>query len=659
MLWEQISRRFWPKSWFGWKRFAAIPAARFARVGRRPARVVVRSVGGYHLNRWFVLVVIGSMLVPSIVAAQSTTKNRTQRWKPADVSMQADGLVKDALYYEIYGDKNRREKLLSEASKVSPNFAPARWQSGHVKLDDRWVKTDEVSELAANNAQLARYTAKRNESSDTPTGHLSLARWCEARGLDQQARAHYSNVLDFQSDHAEARGKLGFRRLNGVWVTEAEMNAVNEQAKQFASAIENWSSPVSRIREGLQSNNERNRKAAEQELAKIEDLSAIPVLERALSAASEASAVRLVNKLAGWRDPQATRSLTRQAIYSPWEAVRQLASHKLQGRPYEEYVPTLLDQLRTAVQVGNTFFRAGDQLVLREFFVREGASAWELLTIDTAYTREARRGGDSNDTLSRAITDMRRTAATRQVLASAQNGEQSQLNERIIGCLTLATGQTTRVSPEDWWNWWNSENEMSDSGAKPVNSQYDRDRRYLIDRVVEQSPPPSTEGVRLVSSTSRPFGPARAECLAAGTPVWTITGTQPIEQIRIGDLVLAQDTETGELAYKAVLRRTVRPAGPVFQVDVDGQTYRASGGHLFWVTGEGWVKARHLRSGNVLHCCGGTASVNDAKEAASEPTYNLVVADFSTYFVGPDKILSHDVTLRQPTRAIVPGLPRE
>jgi hypothetical protein len=45
-----------------------------------------------------------------------------------------------------------------------------------------------------------------------------------------------------------------------------------------------------------------------------------------------------------------------------------------------------------------------------------------------------------------------------------------------------------------------------------------------------------------------------------------------------------------------------------------------------------------------------------AIESGSEAqTYNLVVADFSTYVVGNGKLLSHDVTDRRPTRMIVPG----
>ena len=37
-------------------------------------------------------------------------------------------------------------------------------------------------------------------------------------------------------------------------------------------------------------------------------------------------------------------------------------------------------------------------------------------------------------------------------------------------------------------------------------------------------------------------------------------------------------------------------------------------------------------------------------------TYNLVVADFNTYFVGESGILVHDNTPRKPTRAVVPGM---
>ncbi len=41
---------------------------------------------------------------------------------------------------------------------------------------------------------------------------------------------------------------------------------------------------------------------------------------------------------------------------------------------------------------------------------------------------------------------------------------------------------------------------------------------------------------------------------------------------------------------------------------------------------------------------------------AFQAAYNLVVADFHTYFIGEAKILVHDNTIHQPTDVVVPGL---
>src|SRR5690606_6376334 len=128
-----------------------------------------------------------------------------------------------------------------------------------------------------------------------------------------------------QPDHAEARSKLGFRRVNDIWVTEDEIRAVEADAKRLAKAIEQYLPAAYRIRDGLQSNNEKQRAAAEAELAKIEDVWAIPVLERILSAAGEECATKFVNKISQWKGEPVSRSLARQSVYSPYDNVRFLA----------------------------------------------------------------------------------------------------------------------------------------------------------------------------------------------------------------------------------------------------------------------------------------------------------------------------------------------
>jgi hypothetical protein len=141
--------------------------------------------------------------------------------------------------------------------------------------------------------------------------------------------------------------------------------------------------------------------------------------------------------------------------------------------------------------------------------------------------------------------------------------------------------------------------------------------------------------------------------------VWTSAGTVPIEDIRIGDLVLSQNPETGELAFKPVLQTSVRPSEQLVRIAVisrQEEFLEGSGGHPLWVSGDAWVLLRQIQSGAILHGIDGPAQVSFAEEGSVAETHNLVVDDFHTYVVGEAKVLCHDNTPRQPTSALVPGL---
>jgi hypothetical protein len=129
-----------------------------------------------------------------------------------------------------------------------------------------------------------------------------------------------------------------------------------------------------------------------------------------------------------------------------------------------------------------------------------------------------------------------------------------------------------------------------------------------------------------------------------------------IEKIKIGELVLAQNTETGELAYKAVIDTTIRPACPIIETHLGETSIRASRGHPFWVSGIGWQMAKELKAGQWLHTANGAVLIDSAEPSDEAVCYNLVVADFHDYFVSNAKVLVHDNLLRGPTLARVPGL---
>jgi hypothetical protein len=68
--------------------------------------------------------------------------------------------------------------------------------------------------------------------------------------------------------------------------------------------------------------------------------------------------------------------------------------------------------------------------------------------------------------------------------------------------------------------------------------------------------------------------------------------------------------------------------------------------------------AKFLTAGDILHRANGLVVVESIGEAPSERSYNLVVDEFATYFVGEQRLLVHDNTMRKPTQAIVPCLVR-
>jgi hypothetical protein len=150
---------------------------------------------------------------------------------------------------------------------------------------------------------------------------------------------------------------------------------------------------------------------------------------------------------------------------------------------------------------------------------------------------------------------------------------------------------------------------------------------------------------------------SRFSCLGAGTKVWTDMGRKVIEEVQVGDRVLSQHPRSGELAYRPVLQTSIRPASRLVVLHAGGSSIVASEGHLFWVSGDGWLRACDARGGMELHALDGTVQLSRVEAGRFEPAYNLVVADFHTFFVGDEKpVLCHDNTDRRKTDAVVPGL---
>ncbi|MEV7355120.1 polymorphic toxin-type HINT domain-containing protein [Kitasatospora sp. NPDC091276] len=149
----------------------------------------------------------------------------------------------------------------------------------------------------------------------------------------------------------------------------------------------------------------------------------------------------------------------------------------------------------------------------------------------------------------------------------------------------------------------------------------------------------------------------RCQSFIADTLVIMSDGQQkPIDQVEVGDLVMATDPQTGESSAKIVTAVVVTPDDEDF-TDLSFPDEAASATplvttwhHPFWsVTNGRWVEASELHSGDQLRTPrGAPTTVTGVRNYHQQAlTYNLTVADLHTYYVlaGNVPVLVHNSDL--------------
>lgn len=114
----------------------------------------------------------------------------------------------------------------------------------------------------------------------------------------------------------------------------------------------------------------------------------------------------------------------------------------------------------------------------------------------------------------------------------------------------------------------------------------------------------------------------------------------------VGDIVLAENPETGEIALKRVVRTFENESNELVHVFVNGEELVTTPEHPFYVPKLGWTSAIKLRAGDVLVLSNGEYVIVEKvqHEILESPikVYNFEVEDFHTYFVGESSVLVHN-----------------
>ncbi len=156
------------------------------------------------------------------------------------------------------------------------------------------------------------------------------------------------------------------------------------------------------------------------------------------------------------------------------------------------------------------------------------------------------------------------------------------------------------------------------------------------------------------------------KCFLAGTQVLMADGTtKAIEEVELGDEVLATDPVTGETVAEEVAATIVTDNDKVFVELTVGtpegpERLTATHEHPFWsVSAKEWVDAEDLTPGTRLRTDDGrTVAVEKVRRYADEArTYNLTITDLHTYYVlaGQTPVLVHNSNCAGAGRDLIGG----
>lgn len=265
----------------------------------------------------------------------------------AKAGRSADGQVKLALWCESRGLTAERLHHLTLAVLADPGHAAARGLMGLVAVDGRWSRPEAVAAKVATDPALAEYEARRLDAPETLEGQLALGDWAAARGLADQARAHWiaANRIDPSGD--EPWKRLGYKKVSGRWITDARALAEKREADAQGRADRQWKPILEEARRQLAIPARRGE--GEATLAGVTDPRAVPSIGRVFASteARQPIAVRLLGQVDA---PSASRALASLSVLARSAEARRSATETLRGRDPRDYAEALIALLAEPIR---------------------------------------------------------------------------------------------------------------------------------------------------------------------------------------------------------------------------------------------------------------------------------------------------------------------
>jgi Pretoxin HINT domain len=563
---------------------------------------------------------------PEIATGPSVEDRATYQAAKARAGRDPDAHVRLALWCEAHGLEAERLKHLSLAALTDPTYSTARALMGLVSEGGRWGRPESIADRARSDpaaaAVRAEYLARRDRSDYTADDQWKLARWAEEHGLTAEAMAHDTAVTRIDPTRDAAWKKLGCRKYEGRWMTAAQIEALRADREAQARADKHWLTRLEKWKDWL--GKPQHRAEAEAGLLEVTDPRAVRSIGKVFGSGSPRDQDRAVRLFGQVDSTDASKALAKLGVYSGSEEIRRFAIETLRGRDLRGALDPVIQLVREPIK-----FQARPNLGPDSpgVILIEGKEA----NLQRIYPSDIPR-----------VTSPRQLIRLPQVVERATEGANRRLADDVLALETInvtiaftlsnaitllrgVSGKDFGVDQGAWLAWWT-------------------DRQGYALKAL----PGRTGEKATFTQFVDPYPTPAHSCFAAGTPVQTVDGPRPIEDLKIGDRILTQDTTTGVLSYQPALAVFHNLPAGTLRVRLGGEAIVATGIHRFWKAGKGWTMARDLKPGDAIRQLGGIARVESVETEAVQPVFNLEVARGSSFFVGKAGSLVHDNSLVVP-----------
>lgn len=297
------------------------------------------------------LLLVAAILCLSAPPSPETARAE-YRSKKSQVARTADAHVELALWCESKGLLPERDTHLALALLRDPSHATARGLLGQVHHDGRWQRPESVAETLKKdadwNAKRIAYEAKRLKTPVEAEPQWKLANWCLDQGLTLEARAHLVTVIKLDPTRESAWRKLGYKRVEGRWITPAERERERTEQVVQAEADRKWRPIFERLRRQL--NDQKAIVRAEAELSSITDPRAVPAAIQSFLNTSGPNEAALISLLGQIHSPASTKTLAWIAVAGTQSDARRVAVEILRRRDPREFIDAWIGRIRKPIQ---------------------------------------------------------------------------------------------------------------------------------------------------------------------------------------------------------------------------------------------------------------------------------------------------------------------